>query len=170
MADDLRNLLDARDKALVDHLERLGFDVTRIKLILPLYGRGRAKRASRTIVLTDDSRTTILSLLAKFKDPSFNETTHLAAWVKPDPGNEHIDNVEVTTKESLAKRRHSRYEAKAGTAEYHKEYREKNKERIRAAARRSYHKSKVFQQELEQRQAAGDPSHASSLLDDILKR
>lgn len=164
----LREKMAPADAALLAHLERLGFDVSRIKVVLPFFGRGKSKRGSRHVVFSDDTRMNVLDLLAWLKDPSYLRDTHDAQWADANPSLEVIENV-IITKKAERKRKPSLCVAKSGTPAYYKEYREKNKDKIRASQKRIYERNKAMVQALREATKEKDPSVSSAKLDDILK-
>jgi hypothetical protein len=129
-------------------------DVARLvgdrKLAPPLNKRNVWSRSR--MVITDEGPISLLYLIAREKFTRWLDT-QVPIWTDRDYTNESFDNVSLVTEPSRRPRKSSEYGVKAGTLEYHRIYREKNKEKIRTYYREKYARDKAEMEAL--RLAAG---------------
>jgi hypothetical protein len=104
-----------------------------VKEFLEPLTRRSAFKMSRLAVLVDGSTIPVLDLLAKKKFGTWEED-QFPFWVDGDRTNETLSNVGLATKASSgAGRTRSALGVPAGTKEYMKLWRERNKEKVKAA-------------------------------------
>jgi hypothetical protein len=108
-------------------------------------------------VLADGRFSTVLSLLGTTLYPDINENDWVVFWKDADWEHESWDNIDITPRQkSHLKRRMSSLGVPSGTPEYHRRYREANKETVKQWNKRAAkkHREKVRVAIAEERRAA----------------
>lgn len=96
--------------------------------------------ASRLVDLGEGRTTPLLLLIARAKYGEFDPKTHLVFWIDKDCTNETWDNVGMVDNEVKSRAtRKSQFGVPSASREYHRQWREKNKERVREYQKRRYH-------------------------------
>ena len=106
------------------------------KKILNPISKRKKYTTSRLVIQDDGTTVPVLRLLALEKFGPWSEIEYEAIWQDGDWTNETWDNVAVIQRLSETRDQRSSYGVPAGTPEYYKRYRQKNKDKIAAAQKR----------------------------------
>lgn len=97
---------------------------------------------SRTVIDREaKTAVSLLVLLAHYKFPEWDEKTQVPYWVDRDPTNEVMENVALMTKPKT--RAPSKLGLPAGSLEYNREYRKRNKDKLNLYYRQRYKKQRA---------------------------